>query len=78
MKYKCKAIPACKMIATPQGFMMPLCDSCGTLDCENDVEIKKISVLGINRETRLLVKRDESHMVIACEGYISNEAKSSK
>lgn len=75
-KYKCKSIPLTKMIATPKGFLNPLCNSCKTLDCENDIEVKKISVIGITIETKLLSKKDDSHMVIACDGYISNDAKS--
>lgn len=75
MKYKCKSVPMTQMIATPKGFLEPLCNDCETLDCENDIEIKKTSVLGITVESRLLAKRDESHMVIACEGYINNDAK---
>ena len=75
MKYKCKAIAMAKMIPTPKGFLQPLCNDCQTLDCENDIEVKKISVLGITTECKLLAKRDESHMVIACEGYINNDAK---
>lgn len=75
MKYKCKSISATKMIATPKGFLRPLCDDCQTLDCENDIEISKISIMGITVEAKMLAKRHESHMVIACEGYISSDAK---
>jgi len=63
------------MIATPKGFLDPLCNSCQTLDCENDIELKKISLIGITIEAKLLDKKDESYMVIACEGYIDSNAK---
>lgn len=73
MKYKCKAIPMAKMIPTPQGFLPPLCNDCHTLDCENDIEIRQVSILGINVEAKLLAKRDDAYMVISCEGYISEK-----
>ena len=72
MKYKCKTVSMTKMIATPKGFLSPLCNDCQTLDCENDVEIESVSILGIVTEMKLLVKRDEPHMVISCEGYIND------
>jgi len=74
MKYKCKSVPMTKMVPTNKGFLEPLCNSCGTLDCENDIEIQSISVLGISTDVKLLAKRDEPCMVISCEGYI-NERK---
>ena len=63
------------MIATNKGFLEPLCNNCQTLDCENDIEIKKVSILGITVEAKLLAKKDDSHIVVACEGYISDDAK---
>lgn len=77
MKYKCKIQPLLKLIATNKGFFSSLCNSCGTLDCENDIEKKKISLLGINVENNLLVKGDEAYVVISCEGYIDKDAKRS-
>ena len=76
MKYKCKAIPFTKMIATNTGFLEPLCNNCETLDCENDIEIKKVSILGINVDMKLLSKKDDSYIVIACEGHINTNGKS--
>ena len=75
MKYKTKSIPLTQLIATNKGFFQPLCNDCQTSDCENDIEIKKISILGITVESRLLAKKDDAHMVVACEGYINNDAK---
>ncbi len=76
MKYKTKSIPMTQLIATNRGFLQPLCNDCQTLDCENDIEIKKVSILGITVEAKLLAKKDDSNMVIGCEGYINNDAKS--
>ncbi len=75
MKYKCKSLPLTKMVPTPKGFLTPLCNECQTLDCENDVELKKISIVGITMEAKLLAKRDEPHSVISCEGYIHAKRK---
>ena len=75
MKYKCNSLPLTKMIATDKGFLEPLCDNCKTLDCENDIEIKKVSILGITVEYKLLAKKDDSHIVIDCEGYMNDDAK---
>jgi hypothetical protein len=76
MKYKCNSVPFTKMIATNTGFLEPLCNNCKTLDCENDIETRKVSILGITVETKLLSKKDDSHIVVSCEGYISDDAKS--
>ena len=75
MKYRCKSVALTKLIPTNKGFMRPLCHDCKTLDCENDIEKKTVSILGINIELRLLAKRDGSYIVIACEGFI-NDAQS--
>lgn len=75
MKYRCKSIPMMQLVATNQGFLQPLCNDCQTLDCENDIEIKKISILGITVESKLLTKKDDSYMVVGCEGYINNDEK---
>lgn len=77
MKYKCKSIPMTTLIATNKGFFNSLCNDCQTLDCENDIEIKKISILGINVDVKLLSKKDDSHMVVACDGYMNHDAKNS-
>lgn len=75
MKYRCRSLPLTKLIPTNKGFMKPLCNYCQTLDCENSIEIKKISLLGVNMEIKLLVKNDDAYMVIDCEGFM-NDAKS--
>ena len=77
MKYKTKSVPLTQLIATNKGFLQPLCNDCRTLDCENDIEIKKISILGVTVEGKLLAKKDDSYMVIGCEGYINNGSETS-
>ena len=69
MKYKCTSFSFSKMLPTKDGFLEPLCNTCKTLDCENDIEITKVSILGITVENKLLSKKDDPHIVVSCEGY---------
>jgi hypothetical protein len=71
MKYKVKTISFLKMVSTYDGFLSPLCNKCKTCDCDNPIENKKISLLGITHDMRMFVKGDQVSMVIFCEGYTS-------
>ena len=69
MKYKCKTIPIYKLITSYKGFTKSLCNSCKTEDCDNPIENRKVSVLGVNKDMRAYVKGNEISFVMFCEGY---------
>lgn len=73
MEYKCKTISFNKLIYNHQGFVNPLCNDCTTKDCSRDIEKKKVSILGVKKEIRLVTKGDDVTAVIQCEGYVKNE-----
>ena len=61
------------MVATHKGFLVPLCESCQTEDCENLIETRKISILGVNKDIKFLVKGNDVYIVISCEGYTNKQ-----
>lgn len=69
MEYKCKIISASKMLSTPLGFSMPLCNDCKTLDCTNPIEKKKVSVVGVVKELKMFSRGDHEYFVVSCVGY---------
>jgi hypothetical protein len=70
MEYACKSIPINKLPIDFNGVIMPLCVSCQSADCTNNLEYRKISVLGINKKYRVLVRDTDVGIVIECQGYI--------
>lgn len=69
MRYRNKSISISKVNVDFKGIVEPLCSFCHTRDCTNTVETKKVSVFGIARKWRLIMKGTESLAVISCEGY---------
>ena len=69
MQYRCKTIALTKLIATPKGFVQPLCAFCKTGDCTNPIENRKVSVLGIMKQIKVFSRTEESNIVISCEGF---------
>ena len=69
MEYKCKTIPIDKLNATPQGFVMPLCEDCKTQDCSNPIEKRKVSILGVTKTMKVFAKGSDPCFVVACNGY---------
>ncbi len=69
MEYKCQIVSASKMMATPLGFAMPLCDNCKTLDCTNPIEKKKVSVVGVVKEMKIFSRGENEYFVMSCTGY---------
>lgn len=59
-----------QLIAGPDGFVQPLCENCRSLDCTNPIEKKKISVIGVVKDSRIYVRGNEAHFVIECQGFI--------
>ena len=58
-----------KMILTNSGPLEPLCNSCETQDCSHPIEPKSVSIMGVNKEWKILAYGDDSYMVLECEGY---------
>lgn len=69
MRYKCKTATVEKLINSYQGFVQPLCNDCKTVDCDNPIENRKVSILGINKRIKVFIKGSEASFVMFCEGY---------
>lgn len=70
MLYKCTVQSLSKVIFKGGQAAFSLCNDCESKDCTNQIENKKVSILGINKEMRVLVKSDEILAIVDCEGYI--------
>lgn len=73
MRYNCKSIPVTKLVPSKKGFVTSLCDSCCTRDCENNIEKRQVSMLGIVKTMKLLVKSNDPYIVINCDGYTNKK-----
>jgi hypothetical protein len=69
MEYKCSVVSMNKLIAAPTGFVMPICQDCKTVDCDNPIETRRISVVGINKDVRVFVRGTQVLFVVKCNGY---------
>lgn len=72
MEYQCKTMPFDKLIYNQHGFVNPLCNDCINRDCSRDIERKKVSILGIKKEMRVMIRGGNINVVIQCEGYVKN------
>jgi len=73
--YKCQLISASKLILTFDGSVMPLCNSCGTKDCTNNVIKKDVAIFGLIKSLKLLMRHNEPYIVIMCEGFSPKTVK---
>ena len=69
MEYRCITISMNKLLATPTGFVMPLCQTCKTIDCDNPIETRKISLVGIKEDMKVFVRGTQVRFVVKCNGY---------
>ena len=69
MEYKCTTVPMDKLISTPNGFAMPICQNCKTNDCDNPIEIRKVSIVGIKKDVKVFAKGNQFSFVVNCSGY---------
>jgi len=69
MRYKTSTISLSKLILSHAGPVQPLCNSCQTKDCTHQIEKKQVSVGGVNKTYRLMVRGNSVHGVVACDGY---------
>lgn len=70
MKYRCTTIPLFQLISGPAGFLYSLCDTCKTVDCENPIEKKKVSVVGVKKQVKIYMRGNSANFVVECQGYI--------
>lgn len=73
MKYKNTLVPVTNLLVSHQGVHESLCNTCGSIDCTNQIENKQVSILGINRTMRLQCRGVSYYYVVACEGYIEED-----
>jgi len=69
MEYKCQTANISQLNVTANGFFMPLCETCKTMDCTNPIEKMKISILGVIKEVKTFNRGIEPRFVVQCEGY---------
>jgi hypothetical protein len=70
LEYNCQVCPLSKLMFNQNGFVDSMCDSCGTDDCTNPIEIRSVSILGIIEKHRVYVRYSEPYCVVQCvDGY---------
>ena len=71
MEYKCQLFQLSNLI-TATGIKISdcLCNNCCTGDCSNPVELKTISIVGVNKKGRFFMRGDDPYMVLQCEGFM--------
>lgn len=69
MEYTCTTVSADKLIPTPMGFVMPMCQDCETADCDNPVETRKVSIVGVKKDIKVFVRGNQVSFVVKCNGY---------
>jgi hypothetical protein len=68
MQYPCK-LDNIRGVSDPR--MKTLCDICKSRDCENPIESKFISILGVKIKHRVYVTKNSDQIVTQCEGFVS-------
>jgi hypothetical protein len=69
MKYKNQTLSLSQIIINHRGIVPPLCNTCKTRDCEYIVEEKKVSLMGVNHNWKVITKGGSLSIVMGCEGY---------
>jgi len=69
MEYECRTIPLSRAVIGPNGVVDPLCNSCKSSDCDNNIEFHKVSIIGITRKWRVMARGNDMTIVIDCEGF---------
>jgi hypothetical protein len=73
MEYQCRSVSINKLPVGTDGIIESLCESCQSTDCSNDIEIRTISILGISKKRKALIRGTEASLVVECKGYIPIE-----
>jgi hypothetical protein len=69
MHYVCNLLPLNKLPVTSQGTVVPLCDKCAAISCDNPIVKTKVSELGITKEHKLYSTGSAVMAVVGCEGF---------
>ena len=48
---------------------MPMCQECETADCENPIETRQVSIVGVKKDIRVFVRGHQISFVVQCNGY---------
>ena len=71
MEYDVSLVPIDRIITSPEGVLMPLCNDCVRGDCSNPIREKTVSVVGKPIKMRLWVVNNIFRVVVSCpNGYI--------
>ena len=70
MEYKCKMISIAQLNVGPQGFIVPLCETCQTQDCSHPIEKKVLSIVGVKKTVKVYNQAGDPKFIVECEGYI--------
>ena len=70
MEYRCSTISAAEMVIGPKGVIMPLCEDCCTVDCDNPIEKTQVSLVGITHYIKVYNRGVEPRFVMQCQGYL--------
>jgi len=68
MIYPCKTIPLSQVA---DSRIKTMCDLCKSVDCENPIENKWVSVIGIKKKMRVYSTRSTDGIVVQCDGFVS-------
>lgn len=71
MQYKCIAQSLSKVLFKSGQAVCSLCNNCESKDCTNQIENKKVSILGVSKKMRVLVGSDDIFAIVDCEGYVT-------
>ena len=70
-KYECRTVPLSSLIIGPRGVVIPLCNTCASADCENNIQWKTLSIFGRNQKFKVIEKNMLGpQAVIQCLGYV--------
>lgn len=68
MNYPCKTHP---LTVLADSRAKTLCDTCKSRDCENPIEKRDVSIIGVNKRMRVYVTKTSIGIVVQCDGFVS-------
>jgi len=69
MEYRVKTVQLSCCPIGPVGMVDPLCNFCKVSDCSHQIENRLISLVGVTKKWKLLVRGNEPYLVVECEGF---------
>lgn len=67
MRYPCATAPLSRLA---DSRAKTLCDTCKSKDCENPVEKRPVSIIGVNKLMRVYITKTSVQIVTQCDGYV--------